>query len=249
MRRCATTAPQIVCNGGNAGYDPNSPATGDLIILPAVHHFGMTLLASGLAPDEVRDAARKVLEDGGYQTEIPDPVPPELPGWLERFLRWLGSLFSSVDGDSVIEFFMWVVAAVAVFFLVRWLILEFQQRRIRPEKAAEGFSEVPVPGIGPLPDPAALAGAGDFAAAIHALLLTAHQLLAGKLGFDLRAAFTSREILNRVKLDDIAAEELRELVTAVEVSRFGGADVTEPDWDRCRNRYSRFVTAVDEVTG
>lgn len=207
------------------------------------------LLAAGPSPDEVREAARRVLSDGDYQTVIPEPVPPEMPGWLDRFLRWLGSLFTNVSGGSVIEFFMWIVAVVALIFLLRWLFLEWGHRRKKPAKAVDNFAQVPIPGIGPLPDPEALAGGGDFAAAIHALLLLAQQVLVSKLDFDLRAAFTSREVLNRVELDDVAEEELTGLVTAVEVSRFGGAVVTEPDWDLCRGRYFRFRAAVDQVTG
>ena len=204
----------------------------------------MFILASGPAPDAVRDAARKVLEDGGYQTELPIPVEPQMPGWLERFLDWLSSLFSGLGGGAVIEVLFWIIVAVVLFFLLRWLFTEWQHRRKKPEVKGAGFEEVPLLDLGPLPDAEALAGAGEFAAAIHALLLHAQQVLVSRLKFDLRAALTSREVLKGVTLGGAAEEELRGLVTAVEISRFGGADVLAPDWDLCRGRYARFVDEV-----
>ena len=187
-----------------------------------------------------------MLEEGDYQTEIPEaPEPWQPPGWLKRILEWLGDLFSGVGGAGVIEIFFWIVAAVVVAFLLRWLVGEWRYRRRTPAKEKADFDETPVPGLGPLPDPEAFAGGGDFAAAVRALLLHAQQVLVQRRKFDLRAALTSREILNRAEINDRAEEELRGLVLAVEVSHFGGAEVERLDYDRCRERYSRFVAAVD----
>ena len=194
----------------------------------------------------MRDAVDEVLREGGYQTEIPTDVVA--PDWLMRFLRWLGSLLEGAGGAGVIELLFWVVTAVVLLFLLlfllRWLFSEWQHRRRKSAKEQGGVEEVPVLDLGPLPDPEALAGAGEYAAAVHALLLNAQQTLVTRLKFDLRVALTSREVLNRVEIRDQAEEELRGLVLAVEVSRFGGAAVGRGDFDRCSGRYVRFVAAI-----
>jgi len=213
--------------------------------LPILFRFGTLILASGPAPEEVRKAARQVLERGGYQTEIPQEVLP--PDWLRDLLEWLASLFTSAGGSDVIVLLTWIVTAVVVAFLVVWLVSEWKHRRKRTAKESGEFEEAPVFDLGSLPDPQALATAGEYAAAVHALLLHAQWALVTRLQFDLQAALTSREVLSRVKSQVKAEEELRGLVLAVEVSRFGGAAVNRHDFDRLSDRYTRFVTAVDEA--
>ncbi len=186
-----------------------------------------------------------MLKEGEYQTEIPEEVAP--PDWLISFLEWLQSLFTSAGGSDVIVLLIWIVTAVVVAFLVAWLVSEWKHRRKRTAKESGEFEEAPVFDLGPLSDPEALARAGENAAAVHALLLHAQWALVTRLKFDLQAALTSREVLSRAEIESRAEEELRGLVLAVEVSRFGGAAVDRYDFNRCSDCYARFVTAVDEA--
>ncbi len=202
----------------------------------------MSILASAPGPEEIRDAARQVLEEEKYQTEIPttEVEGREMPEWLRKLLAWLARSF----GGSAIEIFLWVVLALILILFVRWLITEWQHRRRPPPEPVSEVAALSALVLEGFPDPHALAREGDFPGAVHALLLAAQEILRKSLKFDLKAAFTSREILNRAKLEESAQKDLRTLVLAVEVSHFGGADVDHTDWERCRERYDRFVSAL-----
>ncbi len=189
------------------------------------------------APDgaEVDAAAERVLAAGKYQTDLPvgrepEPVPRVREPRPER-----RSDPEPVDGDAlrpVGSALLWIFAGAFGIAVALWLAREMQQRRraraaiAPPPEAAPRPAAAPVPR---LPDHEALAVAGRFADAIHAILIAVLAAM-GRAHVVLKPAWTSREILALVKLEDTAHRALRSLVGLVEVTRFGGAPAREEEY-------------------
>ncbi|MBT8494141.1 MAG: hypothetical protein KJO07_13885, partial [Deltaproteobacteria bacterium] len=95
----------------------------------------------------------------------------------------------------------------------------------------------------PLGDAEVLAADGNWAEAVHTLLLKTLMELAIKRGQPLKSSLTSREILSRVGLPIPARDALSEIVDVVEISHFGDLPIGENEYLRCLDSYSRFSTA------
>jgi len=188
------------------------------------------LLASATPADVVRERARRILERGEYQTELPAAIRPavlDLPlGPLEILLRVL----------------FWTALAVMVVLAVAWIV-----RRLRgltpdaeaPAGPAEGASDM---GRRQLGAAEALAARGRFGEAIHVLLLDTLEALSRAAR--LAPSLTSREIVARVPLPERARDALSGLVSAVEVSWFGGEDPGETEYRLCLERFHAFLDAT-----
>jgi len=191
-----------------------------------VHPSSLLPLLAGTLPDErIQEGARKVLGDPALQRTLPaDARPPQVdlpPLALELLLRFLA----------------YAGAAVLLSLAAVWLV-----RRLRPgpsdaELAADGASGRPIDI--PVVEARALAAAGRFGEAIHALLLETLEALSR--ASRLAPSLTSREILARVPLPERAREALGALVLAVELSRFGGARPGEADYRACLERFETFL--------
>ena len=207
--------------------------------------------AIGLADPDLdgeRDPARiaaRVL-DGSYQTELPAPQSPPEPPPVSRI-----DLPAPLTGGLAAVFHVlgWVLliafGALALLTLGRDLNRRRQDQDDavsagEPTEAAEMIEFE-------FPDPEALAAQGRFAEAIHILLLRALTEL-GRRGKGLVPdSLTSREILRRVHLPPGAGEALGELVRAVEISHFGGADTGRFDYEQCRSTLHNFTRACEEA--
>ncbi|MFN3202847.1 MAG: DUF4129 domain-containing protein [Bradymonadia bacterium] len=86
-----------------------------------------------------------------------------------------------------------------------------------------------------------LAQAGDYAEAIHALLLKTLEALSRHR--QLRPAMTSREIVSQIELHPEARDALSHLVDAVEISLFGGRQPGESAWRACQASFEQFLGA------
>jgi hypothetical protein len=183
------------------------------------------ILAAGQATASAGDLARELLGDEGYQRELPSPAPPATPRDLA--LPELGFL----------RFVLYAAVLVAVALAAVWLARFFLGRGARdvalPAEAAPAPLQVELEG------PERLAAAGRWAEAIHALLL--ETLAALSRAARLAPSYTSREILERVRLPLPAREALEALVLAVEISRFGGVPAGEVEYRRCLDRFHQFL--------
>lgn len=177
---------------------------------------------AALAPETIRDGVGRVLADSSFQREI--PVVPSLavpPEWLVVLLRM------ALAGGL----------ALAVTLAAVWL-----WRRLRGHAAdvtlpaAAGTSE---PALIPTAPAEALAAAGLYSEAIHALLLDT--LGALSRAAHLAPSLTSREIVSRARLAPAARDALSALVAAVEVSHFGGVESGEQDYRACLARFHTFL--------
>jgi hypothetical protein len=184
----------------------------------------LVLSAAPAAAQRIRERAADILRDGAYQAALPQgPKPPrfDLPlGPIELLLRIL--LWTSVA----------VLAALAVAWIVRRLSRAPADVEV-PETSRAAPAEIGAEGA------EALAAKGRWAEAIHALLLDTLEALSRAAL--LAPSLTSREIVARVALPPRAHDALAGLVTAVEISRFGGATAGEDDYRTCLDRFRAFA--------
>jgi hypothetical protein len=194
------------------------------------------------------EAAHKALEHG-YQTELPGDRPSETltggergePSQAEEQGGGAGA------GGMVASGMLWVVVAVLAALLLFWGVSELRGYNRDERAPAEPTLEPAGPEAAfvverPLGDAETLARAGRFGEAIHVLLLRTLEALMRGLERPLPRSYTSREILARVHLPDDARAALTHLVTAVEVSHFGGAEPDATDYATCVERFQRFAT-------
>ncbi len=177
----------------------------------------------------------------------PPPPPSYSSGGGSLDLSGMGALF---------QVFFWIIVVLVITFVIvviaRWVL--GWQRDV--EVAAGGAPTAPkVAGEAPLPaflrgstDYEELAAEGDYAGAVHALLLRTLRGLASKQAEPPPASFTSREFVAKVSIPEEARSGVADLVEAVEVSLFGGRPVQEPDYRRCLARYEH-VDGVLAIVG
>ncbi|HEX6092172.1 MAG TPA: DUF4129 domain-containing protein, partial [Dongiaceae bacterium] len=86
-----------------------------------------------------------------------------------------------------------------------------------------------------------LAAEGQFAEALHLLLLHSIDYLKRHLGGVYGPSSTAREILQRARLPDTGRSSLGAIVDAAEVSYFGGRPVDGGIYAACRRHYQAFA--------
>ena len=194
---------------------------------------------------ETRDASReailrardKVLARDEYQTNLPTDewIGASDPSWLVII--------------EVIAFLMkaglFLFMVLVVVFVVR-LIIDRQRQATRKSAQRSGVANA-IRGENFTVDMSsihALAQAGSFGEAIHSLLLKTLQELCRLAALDLPPAMTSREILAEIPLESNPKSDLSALVTATEVSHFGGVEASEEDFHNCIAHFERFVTSL-----
>jgi len=188
------------------------------------------------ARPEAFAAARSVL-DARYQTELPtlefvaqpaEPAAIVLPDYVVKILLVLGAV------------------------LVAVLILNAYYGSGRFDAGGDGQGDgaggLPDFDALRLPDPEALAAAGRHAEAIHALLLRALVMTAGRLQAAWPRSLTSREILRHHALPAAARSHLGQLIERVEVHHFGGLEPAAADFRRCREVYDRLSASLEGRT-
>ena len=194
------------------------------------------LLLGAPTAAEVDGAAHRVLSDDAYQTELPERAGPTTP---EEPSDPLGSRDRSfgrgLDGSPgafavIAKLVWWILVAVGAATLLLWLARELGGRfdKAPREAAAPGTAARPAPAV--RADPDALAGAGRYGVAIHALLLQVLSELRKRS--EVPPAWTSREVAAHVPLAGKAREGLRTLVRSVERTHFGGVPADAGEYRR-----------------
>jgi len=232
-----------VCIPGGAQAVEGGPAPG---AAPA-EESGQTAAAG----DDSRALAARILARDGYQTELPGvehrggtgkSAPPPAPrrlgrSWSIPVPRGLGAL---------LELLVWIgagaLALVVVVTAIRMAVTALRDGRRAGAAEEPGASApsgaAPVRRRPPPPGEAeALAAAGRYSEAVHALLVRALAALGARRGRAFPDSATSREILATGGLAPAQRTALGALVAPVERAVFGGADLGADDWERCRAAY------------
>jgi hypothetical protein len=178
----------------------------------------------------------RVYDWAGYQREMPagDDEDEPKPQPRRLYTLNLGPLPTVILVGLVL---------IALFMVASWLRSGGWDRLF--EATASGADEeVPAKSQRDqlkdrLSDADRFASAGDWAAAIHVLLLTSIDLLRRKVGQAIPAAMTARELVGRAQVATEARADLAALVSASELCHFGGRPADRALYDRCRTHYER----------
>jgi Domain of unknown function (DUF4129) len=192
-------------------------------------------------PSAVEEARDRVLGDGAYQTERPEPeeLPdfdlPQIPEWLVKLVVW-----------AMIA----IAIGLVVFFLggLAWDLLRGRsgfKRKHRQKVEGPTFVETPLATRRTaeertLAEADKLAAEGRFSEAIHLLLLVALERLRRELGPRIAPAMTSREVLRLAPIPGEAAAPLTRMVALSEINHFGGRRAAAQDYGACRSDFLQF---------
>jgi hypothetical protein len=214
-------------------------------------------LAFAQAKPDPNKTAHEILADGSYQTELPlgSSAPPESG---DSFARNRGSGEGQGDVGSISHAespssgelgFGRIVAYILAAFgiaalcaaLGRAAVAWWISRSGRPARvAADPFTEASSKPKD-LEDSAALAAAGRYSEAVHALLLEAIEVLRTVASTaPIHESLTSREIVGHCQRSAASRDALGGIVACVEVSHFGGAPLASSDFAHCKALYQRF---------
>jgi len=202
--------------------------------------------------DRARQVAQSELSRSEYQTQLPGEDPLAKPAEHDlagsdarrdaRVAVPLPSALANIAGVL-----LWLLIIVAGLVLVVWLLRELLGFSAAPPLAiadgAEKAAAMRAVVARPLADAEGLAAEGRFGEAIHVLLLRTLQALVERGRLDLPASLTSREVVAHVRLPADADAALRGLVSAVEISHFGGETPGAAEWQTCLGQFQHFARA------
>ena len=192
--------------------------------------------AAETAPETIRQAIEGVYSSGRYQTELPQEQPQ---------VEWEPLHIPDIVKD-ILRILFWMLLIVGGLLLLFYLItsLPSLQQRLK-RRAAEGDPS----SVGPIATDAdrerldlalgeadRLARQGAYGEALHLLLLYCLNEMRRRFGLRVPPSLTSREILGLSVLPEVRRTGLSVIVSAVEVSHFGGRPVDESTYLSCRER-------------
>jgi hypothetical protein len=218
-----------------------------------------TAAPSGDAIDRARDEA--LGED--YQPELPHADEGPIDGAHPRppRIRQGGGRLVPVDdarprddagGDAgplgtLMSYLVWALVIVGAAVVAVWLGRELAgytgDAQVGDDGAAPEDTHDKAIVERPLGDADELAARGLYTEAIHTLLLRTLQELVRSAKVRVAPAQTSREILAKVPLLGDVRTALAGLITAVEVTHFGGGVPDAGDYARCRQQFNVFAAA------
>ncbi len=202
---------------------------------------GATSAAAGEA--KLIAAHQALMQADGLQhafSAMPAPKPP--PPWLEPLFRALQA------ATPVLKVVFWA-GVIAGALLLLWVIVRdlpfaaaFRRRR-KPAAPAADWRPDAAAARALLEDADRLAREGRFEEAIHLLLFRSIEDIAVRRPGAIRAAFTSRDIVEAAPLSEAGRSAFRVITEAVERSFFAGRPAGSADFDRCRGHYEAFALA------
>lgn len=213
--------------------------------------LALAIGATAAAPsaEAVRQAASAELATPGYQTALPDDkTAPAATTKGARDRRRVDQPPAPEPGPlaGIASGLVWILVAVGALAVLAFLLRDLIGFGTKARPTA-----IPTPDdatmravvAAPLRDAEALAAEGRFGEAIHVLLLRTLAALVERGRRNLPTSLTSREIIAEVQLPADADAALRGLVSAVEVSHFGGQVPADAEWQLCLDHFHRFARA------
>lgn len=179
------------------------------------------------------------------QTELPSgpermlPENEDPPWWFDRLPDF--NLRVPTGGANVV---FWVALIVIVVLLIPTLRANMwsDSRARRLEGGGDGAEDIAPEAVATRMEQAQaeaddLARQGDFAGAMHLLLLQSLSEMRRRLRLSIAASLTSREILYRASLSPDGRAHFADIVGRVEISYFGTHRPGEVDYLACRRSY------------
>lgn len=187
-------------------------------------------------------AHARLLEDGSLQFDRTGFNPPAPPEWL----GWIGDLLRAVE--PLLKGVFWVGLALIVGLILYAIVREILRLRAPPPKpekpaAAAGAEWRPDAGVARdlLAEADRLAAGGQYADAVHLLLLRSVSDIERRQPRALRVSLTAREIAALEALPESGRSAFGLIARVVEGSLFGGAPVSAVHFADCRRAYEAFA--------
>ena len=200
-----------------------------------------------VAAQDARAAAQAATRSLGLQTELPgdraikpeEPPDPEAPSSFSP-LRISPEAARIVLWMAVIAFVL-----VALFSLRDTVWSSSRSRRFAPDDP----DAPPSLAVAARMDQAQLeadelARRGNFAEAMHVLLLQSVGELRRRLDVSIAASLTSREILHRIGLGPEERTVFADIISRVEISYFGAHEPDESEYLACRQSFESLTLAL-----
>jgi hypothetical protein len=186
--------------------------------------------------EEVGKAVERVYDARDYQTEMPHEEPPEVfqPLVIPDIVK------------EIIRIVLITLLVVGGLLLLFFLLNALPTLRDRFKRQAASPGEIGGAAIASdadrerlelaLSEADRLAREGAYGEALHLLLLYCLNEMRRRFGLGLPPSLTSREIIGLSVLPEIRRTGLSAIVSAVEISHFGGRPVDETTYQLCRQR-------------
>ncbi len=199
--------------------------------------------------EEIRDAVESVLADNRFQTELPNDAK-SIEAEVDTGPRWRFELPDGLSGLA--KLLMWMLIAAGSVLVVIFVVNELASLRRRSRDGAQWAEDAIAKAERHAAEPGSrtsleaadrLARNGQYAEALHMLLLDCIAQLR-RLRFEslIAPSMTSRELASRLSLPEPSARALSSMVSAVELSHFGGRQPEEQDYANCRESYLRVAS-------
>ncbi|QDE27232.1 hypothetical protein [Paremcibacter congregatus] len=218
---------------------------------------GLSLSHAEKKPLAPAQAVEEALRDSKIQTELPcitdrttnptckDFVPEPPPEGLKSFLEAIVAFFK-VAGP-ILKILFYAALILLLGYALYYLFDHFEWKDGAPRKKLKAVKKdihrattiaKPTPYTVPtLQDADQMAATGNFADAVHFLLLASLDAMQSKLRGLLNISATSREIIQNDILSPQDRDLLFPLVTQVERSLFAGEATEQTDYDLCRDKF------------
>jgi hypothetical protein len=187
----------------------------------------------------VRTEVKRVFDWSGYQRDLPqeEATPHRPPPPRESSIRLPAELGQVL---TPLLYGLLLVVVIALVLSLRsgtWSGLSLGAPAAEAEQAADPAPRQQLKTR--LQEADQSAGLGDWARAIHILLLTSIDLLRRRVGQDVPDAMTARELVGRAQVTEVLRPDFAALVSAAELCHFGGRSADRALYDRCRVHYER----------
>ncbi len=195
-----------------------------------------------------RDAFATSMRSLNLQTKIPEPVEKKKEEAVRekssRGENWRNLDFSFATLAKVL---MWVAIAVFAAVLIMTILDNLKFGKKFNDADAESLAadispqETQVRMVKAHDEAEALAEAGDYAEAMHLLLLQSLAEMRRRLDMSIASSLTSREIYARVALSEESRHALDDIISRVEISYFGDHIPERDEYIACRDSYVRLT--------
>jgi len=188
------------------------------------------------AKADARDDAQRIVSDLDLQTELPHPQQDAFNPFQLNF---------HLSGEAF-EVLFWTLAILGLAIIL-WSV------RDKLAFFAAEAPDAPQPGMPGAPSRALeeaqaeadeLAAKGQFAPAMHVLLLKSLNEMRRLAGLSFKDSLTSREILGQAPLSDAGRGALGAIIGVVELTWFGDAGAQAEDYARCRSHFEALKASL-----
>lgn len=231
---------------------PPSPLSARLLLLCGLLLAALAYpLSAYAAPtdEQIREAVEAVLANNRFQTELPNDATV-VETEVDTGPRWRFELPDGLSGLA--RLLMWLLIAAGSVLVVIFVVNELTSLRRRARGGAQWAEDAIAKAERHAAEPGSrtsldaadrLARNGEYGEALHMLLLDCIAQLR-RLRFEslIAPSMTSRELASQLTLPEPSAEALSSMVSAVELSHFGGRQPEEQDYANCRESYLRIAS-------